>query len=81
VAPAVSAPLDCEPLRAMLPDQAPDALHAVAWAVDQLSVELPPLATVLGLADRLMVGAGVGVVTATVTDWLALPPAPEQLST
>jgi hypothetical protein len=81
VAPAVSAPLDCEPLRAMLPDQAPDALHAVAWAVDQLSVELPPLATVLGLADRLMGGAGVGVVTATVTDWLALPPAPEQLST
>ena len=44
---------------------------------DQVSVELLPLVTVLGLAVRLTVGAGV--VTETVADCVALPPVPEQL--
>ena len=42
-----------------------------------MSVELLPLATVLGLAERLTVGAAV--VTETVADWTALPPLPVQL--
>ncbi len=55
-----------EPLVAMLPDQPPEAVQAVALVVDQVRVELPPLATVLGLAPRATVGAGVGAVTLTV---------------
>jgi hypothetical protein len=43
-------PLDCEPLGLRLPDQAPDAEQRVALVLDQLSVELPPETTVLGLA-------------------------------
>jgi hypothetical protein len=74
----VSAPVDCEPLVAALaPDQAPDATQEVALVADQLNMELPPLATVLGPADRVTVGAGV--VTETVADWVALPPLPVQL--
>lgn len=75
---AVSAPVDCEPLIALTPDQAPDAVQEVALVADQLIMELLPLATVLGLADKLT--AGAGVVTETVADWTALPPLPVQLS-
>jgi hypothetical protein len=75
---AVSAPVDCEPLAALLPDQAPEALQEVAFLADQVSVELLPLATVLGLAAKLTVGAGA--VTETVADCDALPPAPVQVS-
>jgi hypothetical protein len=42
----------------MDPDQAPDAVQEVALDVDQLSVDLLPLATVLGFAARLMLGTG-----------------------
>jgi len=49
-------------------------------AVDQLKVELPPLAMELGLADRLTVGEGATEVTETVADWVALPPEPVQVS-
>ena len=45
-------------------------------AADQVSMEPLPLATVLGLAEKLTVGAGV--VTETVADWAALPPLPVQ---
>lgn len=74
---AVSAPVVCDPFSGMAPAQDPEAVHAVALFADQVSVELLPLATVLGLAARLMVGAGA--VTETVTDCVALPPVPEQL--
>jgi hypothetical protein len=74
----VSAPVDCEPLKPLLPDQAPLAVQPVAFADDQVSVELAPLAIVLGLALRLTVGAGG--VTDTVTDCVALPPVPLQVS-
>jgi hypothetical protein len=77
---AVSAPVDCEPLVASLPDQPPEAAQAVAFVVDQVKVELLPLAMELGLAARVTVGAGVGEVTDTVAAWVALPPAPVQLS-
>jgi hypothetical protein len=61
----------------LAPDQAPDATQEVALVADQVNMELLPLATVLGPADRVTVGAGV--VTETVADWVALPPLPVQL--
>jgi hypothetical protein len=75
---AVSAPPDCEPLIALLPDQPPEAGQAVALVEDQLSVDALPLAMVLGLAVKLTVGAGA--VTETVADCVALPPVPVQVS-
>jgi hypothetical protein len=60
----------------MLPDQPPEAAQAVALVLDQLKFEVPPLATVLGLALTVTVGAGVGAVTDTVAVCVALPPAP-----
>lgn len=76
---AVSAPVDCDPLTALVPDQDPEAVQAVALVADQLRVALLPLATVLGLAARLMVGTGC--VTETVADCDApLPPVPVQVS-
>ena len=55
---AVSAPVDCEPLMGLEPDQDPEAVHAVALVAAQVSVEPLPLATVLGLATRVIVGTG-----------------------
>jgi hypothetical protein len=75
---AVRAPVDCEPLAALVPDQAPEAVQEVALMADQVSVELPPLATVPGLATKVTVGAGD--VTETVADCVALPPVPVQVS-
>jgi hypothetical protein len=75
---AVIAPVDCEPLAVLAPDQPPEAVHDVAWVADQLKVELAPPATVLGMAVNVMVGAGE--VTETVVDCRALPPLPVQLS-
>ncbi len=70
--------MDCEPLTALLPDQAPEAVQEVALVLDHVRVELAPLATVLGLAVKLTVGAAD--VTVTVADCAALPPAPVQVS-
>jgi len=75
---AVSAPVVCDPLTALAPDHDPEAVQAVALVADQVSVELLPLATVLGFAARLMVGTGC--VTDTVADCAALPPVPVQVS-
>jgi hypothetical protein len=74
----VSAPVDCEPLAGLLPDQAPEAVHVVAFVDDHVSVEALPLATVLGLAVKLTVGAAP--MTETVADCVALPPVPVQVS-
>jgi len=68
--------VDCEPLTAIVPAQAPEAVQEVALLADQVNVELLPLATVLGLAAKVTVGAGE--VTDTVADCAALPPAPVQ---
>ena len=68
----------CEPLIALLPDQAPEAVQAVALVDDQVSVDPLPLATVLGLALKLTVAAG-SALTVTVADCAALPPAPVQV--
>jgi len=70
--------VDCEPLMAFAPDQAPAAVQVVALIEDQVNTALPPLATVLGLAARETVAAGW--VTETVVDWVALPPVPVQVS-
>jgi len=70
--------VDCDPVRALAPDQAPEAVQDVALLADQVNVELLPLATVLGLAAKLRVG--VGCVTDTVADCALLPPAPVQVS-
>jgi hypothetical protein len=63
---------------ALVPDQAPEAVQEVALVADQVNVELLPLATEAGLAVNVTVGEGE--VTETVTDWVALPPPPVQLS-
>jgi len=75
---AVSAPVDCEPLRALLPDQAPEAVHAVACVDDHVSVALPPLLMALGPTLRLTVGSGA--LTETVVDCAALPAGPRQVN-
>ena len=51
------APVDCEPLRAIEPDQPPEAVQEVALLEDQLKVAALPLVMELGLAVRLTVGA------------------------
>jgi len=74
---AVSAAVLCEPLSASVPLQPPEALHEVALLEDQVSFDAAPLATVLGVA--LSVTEGADVVTVTVADCVALPPAPLQV--
>jgi hypothetical protein len=64
------------PLVALLLVQPPLAAHEVAFVEDQLSVELPPLAMVAGLALTVTVGAAT---TVTTVDPLPEPPVPEQV--
>ena len=59
-------PVELEPLVALVPDQAPEAVQEEALVEDQVSVELPPLATLVGLALSEAVGAGAD--TETVAD-------------
>jgi hypothetical protein len=63
-----------EPLIGFVPLQPPEAVHDVALVEDQVSVDLAPLAIVLGFAVRVTAG-GVWV-TETVADCVALPPLP-----
>ena len=74
---ALSAPVLALPFVGSFPDQPPEATQLLAFVEDQLSVDDPPLLTVVGLALTLTVG---GAATLTVTDWLALPPGPLQVS-
>jgi len=75
---AVKSPVDWVPLRALTPDQLPEAVQEVALVDDHVIVALPPLATALG--PTLSVTVGIGDLTDTVADWTALPPGPVQLS-
>ena len=78
----VSAPEDSLPEVALAPDHAPEAEQEVAFVEDQVSVEDPPLATVVGFAasDTVGNGGGGGVLdTVTVADALALPSGPVQV--
>ena len=58
----MSAPVDALPLVAWEPLQFPDAVHEVAFAELQLSVEELPLTTLVGLAVKVTVGAAGTVV-------------------
>jgi hypothetical protein len=78
VAVALRAPVDCDPLIASAPLQAPDAVQAVALVELQVSVDALPLETLAGLALKDTVGAG-GADTVTVADCEAEPPDPVQV--
>jgi hypothetical protein len=73
-----STPVDHVPLVATAPFQPPEAVQAVAFSEVQLKVDTPPLATVVGDADRVTVGEDD--VTATSADCVADPPGPVQVS-
>ncbi|MEJ1963981.1 MAG: hypothetical protein WDO56_21545 [Gammaproteobacteria bacterium] len=77
---AANAPLDSEPLIALLPVHAPEAVHEVAFVVDQVSTLAVPAVTVVGVAENKRVGAGAGAATLTVTDLVVVPPPPVQVS-
>jgi hypothetical protein len=68
----------CDPVRVLLPDQAPEPEHEVALPVDQAMTDVPPASTLLGLALRVTTGANAD--TVTVADWVAEPPVPMQVS-
>jgi len=70
--------VDCDPLAALEPAQAPDAVQAVALVADQLKAELEPLVMLLGFATSMTEGADE--FTDTVADCAALPPDPEHVS-
>lgn len=69
---AVMAPVDCVPVRFLFPAQSPEAVHPVALVEAHVSVELPPDATDVGLAENVSVGAEVSE-TAAVR--VVVPPA------
>jgi hypothetical protein len=73
-----SDPVDTLPLVPLVPVQPPEAVQLVALVELHVSVEAPPLATDVGLADSVTVGAGGATVTSTVL--LALPLEPEHVS-
>ena len=75
----VSVPVDQVPVSATGPCHPPDAVHAEAPRAFQVRVALPPSAIVVCDAARVTTGAG-GVLTATSTDWLAVPPVPVHAS-
>ena len=72
------APVDHAPLVATGPLQPPDAVHAVACTELQVNVDVPPLATVVGEAASLTVGADE--TTTTSADCEAWPPGPVQVN-
>ena len=71
--------MDCVPVIALAPDQAPEAAQEVALLEAQVRVDTLPLATVLGLALKLTVAEG-DALTVTVAVCAALPPVPVQVS-
>ncbi|HUG97955.1 MAG TPA: hypothetical protein VMQ83_02110 [Gammaproteobacteria bacterium] len=76
----MSGPVDSEPETARVPLQSPVAVHVVALVVTQFSVALSPGGTRSSFAVNWTAGGGAGASTATVTDWLAVPPGPSHES-
>jgi hypothetical protein len=68
----------CAPLIALAPLQPPEAVHELALVELQDSVDAPPLATVVGFAVNVTVGAGTTVTAAVAT--LLEPPIPVQVN-
>ena len=62
----------------LLPLHPPAAVHAVAFVVDQESSDVPPVATVVGVAVNVTVGAGVepGTTVMATDDCPVVLPAP-----
>ena len=59
----MSAPVEAVPLTVLVPDHAPEARQLVALLLDHVSVDAPPLATLVGEALKVSVG-GAMVTTA-----------------
>jgi len=77
----VRVPVGQVPLVATLPCQPPEAVQAVAPTELQVSVELPPLLTVVGAAVSVTdTTALAGGPTTTSTDCVAVPPDPVHAS-
>ena len=72
------APVDCDPVGALVPDHAPEALQEVASTDDQDKADALPLAILLGEALNRTVGGAA--LTDTVADCAALPPGPVQVN-
>jgi hypothetical protein len=71
--------VDCDPVMALAPCQAPEAAHELALFDDHVRVDALALPMVLGLALKLTVTVGFAL-TLTVAVCAAVPPAPLQLS-
>ena len=71
-------PVLCVPLLGLMPLQLPEAVHEVALVELQVSVEVPPLATDVGFAVSVTVGACITATVAVAT--LLVPSAPVQVS-
>ena len=74
----MTGPVLCVPLVALLPLQLPDAAHEVAFVELQVSVDAAPLATDVGFAVSVTVGAGTTVTVAVAT--LLVPPVPVHIN-
>lgn len=61
------------------PVQPPEAMQAVAFLVDQFSMEIPPELMVLGVADNVTAGVPDGWTVSTADDDEADPAAPLQV--
>ena len=70
--------MDCDPVSALAPVHAPEAVQEVALFDDQVSVAALPLLMVLGPALKLTVTVGFAL-TVTVAVCAAEPPAPVHL--
>ena len=68
------------PLLASAPLQPPEAVHAVALVELQLSVEVPPAATMVGFAVKAAVGMTAAATVTVAVATLLVPPAPLQVS-
>lgn len=69
---------DCVPLVALVPVQPFDAVHDVAFVVDQVRVAELPVTIDEAEGVRVRVGAGI-TLTVTRVLWLFDPPAPVQV--
>jgi hypothetical protein len=74
---AVNGPVLWLPLAASIPLQAPDAVHESAFVEAHVRVELPPTATVMGVAASVTVGTEFTVTVAVASE--LTPPGPVQV--
>lgn len=58
LAPAVFKEIDSDPDKALEPDHEPEAVHDVAFAVDQVNVTVDPIYTWVSETDRVIVALG-----------------------